>query len=129
MQVYVGGRASGKTHHLINLSHDTGIPIVVRSARMSDEIRWQSVKMGKVIPKPICYRDREAMAYASQLGYVLVDEAGAILNDVMGARVVAAAIDGEALRLANPALGNLESMGLLELLRAWREGKKGKRNG
>ena len=60
---------------------------------------------------------------------ILVDEAGGILDDLLGVHVVAAAIDGEALKLANPALGNLEEMGLLDLLCTWRKEKKGKCNG
>ncbi len=129
MQCYVGGRRSGKTQHLINLSHDTGIPIVTRSAQMAKAIEHQAMKMGKPIPEPICYTSREMLVGAPLLRNVLVDEAGGILSDILGVRVAAVAIDGEALRLANPALGNLEEMGLLECLRTWRKAKKGKRNG
>lgn len=129
MQCYVGGRRSGKTQHLINLSHDAGIPIVTRSVQMAKVIEHQALKMGKPIPKPVCYASREMLVGAPMMRNILVDEAGGILDDVLGVHVVAAAIDGEALRLANPALGNLESMGLFELLRTWRKEKRGKRNG
>lgn len=129
MQCYVGGRRSGKTQHLINLSHDTGIPIVTRSAQMAKAIERQAMKMGKPIPKPLSYGSREMLIGASLRRNILVDEAGGILDDLLGVHVVAAAIDGEALKLANPALGNLEEMGLLDLLRTWRKAKKGKCNG
>lgn len=129
MQCYVGGRRSGKTHHLINLSHDTGIPIVTRSAQMAKAIEHQALKMGKPIPKPLSYGCREMLVGAPIRRNILVDEAGGILDDILGVHVVAAAIDGEAFQLANPALGNLAEMGLFELLRTWRKEKKGKRNG
>lgn len=49
--------------------------------------------------------------------------ASGVLEDVLGAKVVAASIDGEAL---NPAIPDLEAMGFLDLLRAWRRARKRK---
>ncbi len=129
MQCYVGGRRSGKTRYLINLSHETGIPIVTRSEVMAKYIERQAMEIGKPVPRPICYKSREMLIGAPMCKNVLVDEAGTILEEILGVNVVAASIDGEALRLANPALGSFESMGLVELLRTWRKAKKGKRNG
>lgn len=87
------------------------------------------MEIGKPVPRPICYKSREMLIGALMCKNVLVDEAGTILEEILGVNVVAASIDGEALRLANPALGSFESMGLVELLRTWRKAKKGKRNG
>ena len=47
MQVYVGGRRSGKTRHLINLSHETGFPIVTRSEAMAKQIERDAMRIGK----------------------------------------------------------------------------------
>ena len=127
MQVYVGGRRSGRTRHLINLSHETGFPIVTRSEAMAKQIERDAMRIGKPVPPPICYRSREMLVGAPMLRHVLVDEAGGILSDMLGTHVVVASIDGEALKLANPALANLESMGLFELLRTWRKERKAKR--
>ena len=54
---------------------------------------------------------------------MIVDEAGGVLEDVLGAKVVAASIDGVAL---NPAIPDLEAMGFLDLFRAWRRARKRK---
>lgn len=127
MQCYIGGRRSGKTQHLINLSHDTGIPIVTRSEKMARAIEYQATRIGKPVPRPLCYRSREMLIGSPLRRNVLVDEAGGILEDMLGVRVVAASIDGEALRLANPALSNFESMGLFELLHTWSKERRTKR--
>lgn len=129
MQCFVGGRRTGKTWQLICLSHDTGYPIVARSKQMAHTIERQAMSMGKSIPPVIV---NQTAGFTPKLTYnqpVLVDEAQGVLSDVLGVQVVAASIDGEALKLANPALGDLESMGLLELLRTCRKAKKGKCNG
>lgn len=126
MQCYVGGRRTGKTQHLINLSHDTGFPIVTATVEMAHSIERQALKMGKSIPVPYCYKSPAARV-AMKYEHVLIDEAQTVLDSVFETHVVAASICGEALANANPALGNLEEMGLLDLLHAWRKAKKGKR--
>lgn len=104
MQCFIGGRRFGKTHQLICLSHDTGYPIVTRSAEMVKAIEYQATKMGKSIPEPICYTSREMLVGAPLRRNVLIDEVGGILEEILGVHIVAAAIDGEALQLANPAI-------------------------
>lgn len=127
MQCYVGGRRSGKTRHLINLSHETGITIVTRTNEMAKQIEYDAMRIGKPIPRPICIANRARLIGTLNGRNVLVDEAGGILEDILGVHIVAASIDGEALKLANPALANLESMGLFELLRTWRKERKANR--
>lgn len=129
MQCFVGGRRTGKTWQLICLSHDTGYPIVARSKQMAHAIEHQAMSMGKSIPRVVVNQTAGFTPNLTHNQPVLVDEAQGVLSDVLGAQVVAASIDGEALKLANPALGGLEEMGLIELLRTWRKEKKGKRNG
>lgn len=130
MQCFVGGRCTGKTWSLINLSHETGFPIVARSKSIAHSIEQQAQKMGKPIPRPVCCQSIRHAAGSMFGEKVLVDEAGGVLADVLGVHVVAASIEGEALRAANPAIPDLGSMGFAELLRAWRaERKKGKRHG
>lgn len=104
MQCFVGGRRTGKTRQLICLSHDTGYPIITRNKQMADAIEHQAMSMGKFIPKPICYKNREMLIGSLRDRKVLVDEAGDILEEILGVHIVAAAINGEALQLANPAL-------------------------
>ena len=128
MQCFVSGRATGKTTQLIKLSHDTGIPILTRNAEMAKRIEWQACRMGIGIPKPLsnrvsglCATERSAKPES-----VLVDEAGGVLEDMLRTRVVAAAINGDALRIANPAIPDLEEMGFIDLLRQWRRARKRK---
>lgn len=120
MQVFIGGRRTGKTTLLIMLSHDTGIPIYTRNAHMAVFVEHQARNMGVTIPKPICQTQKLIGLRPSQ---VIVDEAGGVLEDVLGAKVVAASIDGVAL---NPAIPDLEAMGFLDLFRAWRRARKRK---
>lgn len=120
MQCFVSGRRTGKTTRLIMLSHDTGIPIYTRNAQMAASVEHQARTLGVTIPKPICWTPKLIGLRPSK---VIVDEAGGVLEDVLGAKVVAASIDGEAL---NPAIPDLEAMGFLDLLRAWRRARKRK---
>lgn len=120
MQCFVSGRSTGKTTRLIMLSHDTGIPIYTRTAQMAAFVEHQARTLGVTIPKPIC---RTPKLIGLRPSKVIVDEAGGVLEDVLGAKVVAASIDGEAL---NPAIPDLEAMGFLDLLRAWRRARKRK---
>lgn len=120
MQCFVSGRRTGKTTRLIMLSHDTGIPIYTRTAQMAAFVEHQARTLGVTIPKPI-YRTPKLIGLRPSK--VIVDEAGGVLEDVLGAKVVAASIDGEAL---NPAIPDLEAMGFLDLLRAWRRARKRK---
>lgn len=127
MQCFVSGRRTGKTTQLIKLSHDTGIPIVTRNAAMANCIERQALRMGVAIPKPIVNRVsgwREPPV--AKCESVLVDEAGGILEDMLGTRVVAVAINGDAVRIANPAMPDFEQMGLADLLREWRKASKQK---
>lgn len=123
MQCFVGGRQTGKTWQLICLSHDTGYPIVTRTANTAKRIEQMARRAGKTIPKPICYASREMLIGSPMRRNVLVDESQGILEDVLNAHIVAASIQGEALALckANPAIG---SMGLIELLRRWNKERK-----
>lgn len=120
MQCFVSGRRTGKTTLLIMLSHDTGIPIYTRTAQMAAFVEHQARTLGVTIPKPVCNPQKLLGQRPSQ---VIVDEAGGVLEDVLGAKVVAASIDGVAL---NPAMPDLEAMGFLDLCRAWRRARKRK---
>lgn len=123
MQCFVSGRRTGKTTQLIKLSHDTGIPIYTRTEQMARNVAFQADRMGVTIPKPICQRPALIGLRPSQ---VIVDEAGGILEDVLGAKVIAASINGDALRIANPAIPNFEEIGFIDLFRKWRKARKRK---
>ena len=119
MECFVSGRHTGKTWHLINLSHDTGLTIVARNEMAARAIEHQAREMGKPIPKPISYVSLAARPIPNRR--VLVDEAQGVLDDALRAHVVAASIDGDVLTSANHAIGR---MGLLELMRTWRKARK-----
>lgn len=116
MQCYVGGRCSGKTTRLIELSHDTGIPILVHTLSRGRQIELQAHDMGKPIPSPQCLGSMAVTAGALRGERVLIDELGALVEHAFDVRIVAASIDGEALTCANPALAD---MGLIEAARRW----------
>jgi hypothetical protein len=102
------------------LSHDTGIPIYTRTAQMAAFVEHQARTLGVTIPKPICKPQKLLGQRPSQ---VIVDEVGGVLEDMLGAKVVDASIDGVAL---NPAIPDLEAMGFRDLFRAWRRARKRK---
>lgn len=128
MQCFVSGRATGKTTRLIMLSHDTGIPILTRNAHMAASIELQARRMGIGIPKPLCNQVAGwcVTPKGTKPESVLVDEAGGVLEDALGTRVAAVAINGDALRIANPAIPDLEAMGFLDLFRDCRRARKRK---
>lgn len=128
MQCFVSGRRTGKTTQLIKLSHDTGIPILARNAHMAHHIEWQACRLGIGIPKPICspVSYLRLIPTGTKPESVLVDEAGGVLEDLLGVKVSAVAINGDALRIANPAIPDLETIGFLDLFRAWRKERKRK---
>lgn len=123
MQCFVGGRRSGKTSYLINLSHDTGYPIVTRSKAMADYIESMAMRMGKVIPQPLTYGSREMLLGSPLRRSVLVDEADGVLSDMMGVQIVACALNGNAVCSAET---HIASMGLFDLLKVWRKARKTK---
>lgn len=116
MRCYVGGRRTGKTTRIIELSHDTGIPILVHSAQIGRLLEHQARVMGKDIPKPVCAHELSMSSGARRDRRVLVDEMGLLVESVFKVQIVAASIDGEALACANPALAD---MGLIETFRRW----------
>lgn len=52
----VGYRQSGKTQALIELSEQTGIPILAPTSMMRDCIELQAKRQGRTIPAPQVYR-------------------------------------------------------------------------
>ena len=57
MRVIVGGRRTGKTMAMIQLSHFTGMPILTPSCITADYITRSAREMGLKIPKPIPFAD------------------------------------------------------------------------
>ena len=52
----VGHRQSGKTQALIELSEQTGIPILAPTSMMRDSIALQAKRQGRAIPAPQVYK-------------------------------------------------------------------------
>ena len=55
----VGYRQSGKTQALIELSEQTGIPILAPTSMMRDCIELQAKRQGRTIPAPQVYRSAD----------------------------------------------------------------------
>lgn len=53
MLYIVGGRCSGKTRMLLELSSEYRIPIMVKNERLSNDIQRYAASIGKLIPKPV----------------------------------------------------------------------------
>lgn len=128
MQCFVSGRCTGKTTQLIVLSHDTGIPILARNANMAASIERQAFRMGIGIPKVVVSRVSGGCITPKRASpeRVLVDEAGGVLEDALGVKVAAVSINGDALRIANPAIPDLGEMSLINLFKVWSKARKRK---
>jgi hypothetical protein len=57
MKIFAKGRGEGKTHELIEMSHNTNNCIVVHSKSEVDRISKYAKNKGLNIPEPMTYRD------------------------------------------------------------------------
>ena len=88
-------RATGKSTNLVSWSHSTGIPIATRTKAQADHLQWIADNVLKVtIPKPFV-ASKEA---CKEAGKYMVDEAGLVLQKILGGEVVAMTVtdDGDA---------------------------------
>lgn len=93
MMCLVGGRQSGKTRKLIELSSELNAAIVVSSHLRARQIEKQAADLGIDIPKPKVAHTCAFSSRGRKEKTVLVDEAADILRDAIGASVEVATID------------------------------------
>lgn len=106
----VGTRGSGKTARLIELSEKTGIPIVTCNERMARNIMRATRTMGLNIPE-VQVRPFAGNSYGRARKPVLVDEAQAILEKVIGQPVTVAVFSAHQF--------DFSELSLFDLIAAW----------
>lgn len=94
----IGDRQSGKTTKMIEMAHDENLYIIVPDHRRAINIQGMAREMGKNILFPISLRElpfkMRGNAYCMTHDGVLVDDADAILNKLIGMPVIAATSGG-----------------------------------
>lgn len=94
MDIYLGGRQSGKTTKLIQMSAETGAIIVVGTYPMAKYVMSMAINMGLEIPEPISYKDLIKRAHYDHLTRrYLIDEAQ-MLFDWLNVNAVTITTDG-----------------------------------
>lgn len=72
MQFIVGPRCSGKTTSLIQMSADTGVPIIAPTMMMANYIKQMAKKYGLDIPEPTSIN--KVVNQGGRPGKYLIDE-------------------------------------------------------
>ena len=89
MKKAVGGRQTGKTTKLINLSAETKSPIIARNAEVCRMINKQAeemgVSIGPVFPITDITRNLSVRGFIPQRNSVIVDDADIILQAIFDA--------------------------------------------
>lgn len=98
MKIIQGGRGSGKTYTLVQLSHLSGYPIMIRSRCNKEYIQTMADQLGLTIPEPIVFRSKQdARGNLLPTDKVLVDYLDGWLSDIVcsyfSADVVAATMN------------------------------------
>lgn len=129
MLAIIGGRQTGKTTCLIEMSNETGYPILTATCGMAKSIELQALKMNVQIPPVLSISSMLLNGSIMRCERVLVDELGLVVERLIGAEVVSASIDGVALVKAQPPSTDLAKLGLWEAFKLWREERKRARSG
>lgn len=124
MLAIIGGRQTGKTTCLIEMSNETGYPILTATRGIAESIELMARRMHKEIPPVIT-----PYSYVMKGERVIVDEVGLLIECITGAEVVAASIDGVALVKAQPPSTDLAKLGMWEAFKLWRSERKRARSG
>ena len=98
MKIIQGGRGSGKTYTLVQLSHLSGYPIMTRSRCSKEYIQTMADQLGITIPEPIVFRSKQDTRGKLLLtDKVFVDDLDGWLSDIVsdyfGSAVAAATIN------------------------------------
>lgn len=85
MKIIQGGRGSGKTYTLVQLSHLSGYPIMTRSICSKKYIQTMADQLGLTIPEPIVFRSKQdTRGKLLPTDKVLVDDLDGWLSDIVG---------------------------------------------
>lgn len=90
---FVGGRGTGKTAFLVNVSSQTGARIVVPTREQAREAVFLSQRMGTPIKAPATPYEFAAKFTALERS-VIVDEAQAVLEHFLAADIMAMTVNG-----------------------------------
>ena len=98
MKIIQGGRGSGKTYTLVQLSHLSGYPIMTRSICNKKYIQTMADQLGLTIPEPIVFRSKQdTRGKLLPPDKVLVDDLDGWLSDIVsdyfGSAVTAATMN------------------------------------
>ena len=98
MKIIQGGRGSGKTYTLVQLSHLSSYPIMTRSIRNKKYIQTMADQLGITIPEPIVFRSKQdTRGKLLPTDKVLVDDLDGWLSDIVsgyfGSAVAAATMN------------------------------------
>lgn len=98
MKIIQGGRCSGKTYTLVQLSHLSGYPIMTRSKRNKKYIQTMADQLGLTIPEPIVFRSKQdTRGKLLPTDKVFVDDLDGWLSDIVsdyfGSAVAAATMN------------------------------------
>lgn len=129
MLTIIGGRQTGKTTCLIEMSRSTGYPILTATRGMAENIELQAMKMHVHIPPVLSLSSIPLYGSLMPHEKVIVDELGLVVEYLTGDEVVSASIDGLALVKSQPPSTDLAKLGLWEAFKLWREERKRARSG
>lgn len=124
MLAIIGGRQTGKTTCLIEMSNEIGYPILTATRVMADNIELMARKMNVQIPPVLSLSGMPLTGSLVRAERVIVDEVGLLIECITGAEVVAASIDGVALVKAQPPSTDLSKLGIWEAFKLWRSERK-----
>lgn len=129
MLAIIGGRQTGKTTCLIEMSNETGYPILTATRVMADNIELMARKMNVQIPPVLSLSGMPLTGSLVRAERVIVDEVGLLIECITGAEVVAASIGGVALVKAQPSNTDLAKLGIWGAFKLWRSERKRARSG
>lgn len=98
MKIIQGGRCSGKTYTLVQLSHLSSYPIMTRNIHSKKYIQTMADQLGITIPEPIVFRSKQdTRGKLLPTDKVLVDDLDGWLSDIVsnyfGSAVAAATMN------------------------------------
>lgn len=84
MKIIQGGRDTGKTYTLVQLSHLSSYPILVRTKNDKEYIKTMADQLGITIPEPIVFRSKQDIrGNILPFDKVFVDDLDGWLSDIV----------------------------------------------
>lgn len=82
MKIILGGRGSGKTKKVLELSAENGIPVLCESRERADRLVIKAHGYGLKIPAPVAFEDMN-----ERIKEVYIDEVDLVLEKVLKTKV------------------------------------------